>query len=127
MEGNATFVIVASRMTMNCARQTRTRTSQRFVSGRVGAGAGSRSAIEVLRGLLVGLRRDGERGRNLRGRRKGEGRRRDVQVLAEQPVNHAGARRESRQRIQRATMEMAHTPLVEPHPLELPAVALREL
>src|ERR1700722_5998345 len=30
MEGSATFTIVASRMTMNCARQIKTRTSQGF-------------------------------------------------------------------------------------------------
>ena len=32
MDGSATFTTVASRMTMNCARQTMTRTSQRFAS-----------------------------------------------------------------------------------------------
>ena len=32
IDGSATFTIVASRMTMNCAMQTRTSTSQRFVS-----------------------------------------------------------------------------------------------
>ena len=31
IDGSATFTIVASRMTMNCARQTRTRTSQGLV------------------------------------------------------------------------------------------------
>ena len=35
IDGSATFTIVASRMTMNCAMQTSTSTSQRFDSRRV--------------------------------------------------------------------------------------------
>ena len=34
MDGSATFTIVASRMTMNCAKQIRTRTIQGFVVAR---------------------------------------------------------------------------------------------
>src|SRR5437764_14753876 len=35
IDGSATFTIVASRMTMNCARQIRTRTTQGFVARRL--------------------------------------------------------------------------------------------
>src|SRR3954447_13342908 len=41
IDGSATFTIVASRMTMNCARQMMTRTSQRLVSPAGGGSTGS--------------------------------------------------------------------------------------
>src|SRR5687768_7035103 len=41
IDGSATLTTVASRMTMNCARQTMTRTSQRFVSPAGGDSTGS--------------------------------------------------------------------------------------
>src|SRR3954469_14436144 len=47
IEGSATFTIVASRMTMNCARQTMTRTSQRLVSPEGGGSTGSARSATV--------------------------------------------------------------------------------
>ena len=41
MLGSATFTTVASRITMNCARQTMTRTSQRLVSPEGGGSTSS--------------------------------------------------------------------------------------
>ena len=112
IDGSATLVIVASRMTMNCARQTRTRTSQRLVSAR--RRLGDRAAIGdgASWGLLLGwcgLGRERERGLRLRRRRQRERRRGDVQVLAEQPADQARARRESCQPVERAAVEVAHT------------------
>src|SRR4051812_28301922 len=58
MDGSATLTIVASRMTMNWARQTRTRTNQRFASRRCTIGSAdmppSVSAPPGERGLGAG-------------------------------------------------------------------------
>src|SRR4051794_19668117 len=48
MDGSATFVIVASRTTMNWAKQTRTRTSQRLAGGRSARTGVRRRAVVVM-------------------------------------------------------------------------------
>ena len=49
IDGSATFTTVASRMTMNCARQTMTRTSQRLVSPDAG---GSTTSTALMRTVM---------------------------------------------------------------------------
>src|ERR671920_808033 len=67
IDGSATFTTVASRMTMNCARQTMTRTSHRLTSpdggGVLGSIGSGRSAARLLddTGPPGGERTDGGR------------------------------------------------------------------